>query len=497
MQFYLRIEGVNLGNFIYDVDDLSTVRGGSLLLLDAVQKAHDVLQGIGSKARPLSTGASAGLFRFDASDESAAIETRRTLELEIRNALPALTHATFVVDVMKAGRDDQFRCDSETILALNRWRQMRAPSVAVPAEGNDDGRVCELDLVRPATGEELLKGKTHRLSHSTAERRRYGTEQKREFYTRIVKAKNLPSGFVNDLDQLSAEESQGSLHHKIAVIYIDGNDFGRFRKTFDKPSRQEAWDKELRGKREELLRQLMKTLREESGKWTSRDWMFLERKVRGRESGAASEPEAVPKLRFETLLWGGDELMWVVPAWQAWRTLSFFFDHAQWRFHGEDLKHAASLVLCHHDAPIHRITKLAKDLCDLAKSAGKDQNRIAYQVLESFDHTGDDLEGFRAGRLPPDSDRHALVLPGDAMRLALGVMARFKGEFPKRKLHEIVALLLDGKTEAAVDLAEKTLAPLSRASEALAAMTPCFGISADVRHPERWLHLLDLWDYID
>lgn len=28
MKFYLRMEGVNLANFVYDTQDLSTIRGG-------------------------------------------------------------------------------------------------------------------------------------------------------------------------------------------------------------------------------------------------------------------------------------------------------------------------------------------------------------------------------------------------------------------------------------------------------------------------------------
>ena len=38
MQYYLRVEGVNLAHFVYDTQDLSTVRGGSLLLLRAVDE---------------------------------------------------------------------------------------------------------------------------------------------------------------------------------------------------------------------------------------------------------------------------------------------------------------------------------------------------------------------------------------------------------------------------------------------------------------------------
>jgi len=44
MTFYLRIEAVNLSHFINDTNDLSTTRGGSLLLLEAMDKVEDIIK---------------------------------------------------------------------------------------------------------------------------------------------------------------------------------------------------------------------------------------------------------------------------------------------------------------------------------------------------------------------------------------------------------------------------------------------------------------------
>jgi hypothetical protein len=110
---------------------------------------------------------------------------------------------------------------------------------------------------------------------------------------------------------------------------------------------EDRWDTTLRGKREDLLKGLLKALgreSKESADWTSRDWMFPKRKTPGRDPGAEAKPEIVSKLRFETLLWGGDELVWVVPAWQGWWTLDFFFRKARrWEYNNIPLKHAAGL----------------------------------------------------------------------------------------------------------------------------------------------------------
>ena len=43
--YYLRVEAVNLDNFVYDTNDISTISGGSFLLLDTVNRvelAHDL-----------------------------------------------------------------------------------------------------------------------------------------------------------------------------------------------------------------------------------------------------------------------------------------------------------------------------------------------------------------------------------------------------------------------------------------------------------------------
>ncbi len=61
-KYYLRIEGVNLSNFVYDTQDLSTIRGGGLILLDSIDKLKENFKGI---LDPISTGASSGLFEIN------------------------------------------------------------------------------------------------------------------------------------------------------------------------------------------------------------------------------------------------------------------------------------------------------------------------------------------------------------------------------------------------------------------------------------------------
>ncbi|MBW2739142.1 MAG: hypothetical protein JRE64_09920 [Deltaproteobacteria bacterium] len=92
--YYLRVEAVNLDNFVYDTNDISTIRGGSFLLLDTVNRlesAHD-LKGLLEK---VSTGASAGLFRIIGNDPD-------DVKKRVKDYLNKKTegHATFVVDTI-------------------------------------------------------------------------------------------------------------------------------------------------------------------------------------------------------------------------------------------------------------------------------------------------------------------------------------------------------------------------------------------------------------
>lgn len=104
--YYLRIEAVNLANFVYDTQDLSTIRGGSLLLRDAVARE------IPAALREFERGVGGGFcrsFRVDIEDAPSNGHGKKAIELrqEVSRWLtedPSLCHATFVVDVSKAPR---------------------------------------------------------------------------------------------------------------------------------------------------------------------------------------------------------------------------------------------------------------------------------------------------------------------------------------------------------------------------------------------------------
>jgi len=465
MEYYLRVEAVNLANFIYDTTDLSTVRGGGLLLLDAIKRIEKRFE----QLHAISTGASSGLFSFAATN----LEKAQTLQKEISDFLnheQELKHATFVIDTLPAS--NTFNEDKEKLLVLNRWQQIQSPTLVVAEndQQNPEYPLCAIDHVRPSANcDEKGHGKPI-VSESVFQRRNYGREQKQKFYEQQT---GLENKFTHDLTELTDDEddgkNQGNLNGKMAVIYLDGNSFSGLQRELDKEGLQD-FDKTIKEYRREFLHDLLFEITQTNDS----AWFY----------GS--------KIRLETLLWGGDELMLVVPAWQGCWTMNLFFEASkQWEFRGKSLTHAAGLVFCHHNAPIHRITGLAKQLGDLAKDKkdekgnkiGRRANYVAYQVLESFDHTCLDVEKFRQDSLGSSGLKaDELIIRGDQMGQLGKRMVKVKTVLAKGRVYKIIDAILRNKpTEELIENA------ISKAD---------LPDSPRLKKATFWLHIIELWDYI-
>lgn len=450
-KFLLRIEAVNFAPFVLDNSDLSTVRGGSLLLLDAAKWAGSQL---GKNVTTVSQGASTGLYEIEATDDCEARDLARNLSRRL-DEHPLYRHATFVTSLAKADEPEGVAhatvCESATAVA--RWRQMQQPTVMVrdaatdwhksigsggddamkPLDENaaidrdnraNDGReakriACAIDHLRPA--HQWIEGtgiEVKRVSASTAVRNANGRHQKRRFYECLFEElgieANTPSHFALEFSQIATVPNKlasfhgdiARLHGKFAVIYLDGNRFGKtMREHCTDVAKHQAWDEALRHSRAQFIAKLFDTIEKPSSNGQS-FWHFHGRSAH--------------RLQLETLLWGGDEIIWVVPAWQGWQFLCRFFQ--EWQFPPPEsendsflrnignLSHAAGVVFCNHKAPIHRTTDLVKSLGDAAKEVARDQNLVGYEVLESFDHTGQDFRAYRESRsllCPPPAQQPA------------------------------------------------------------------------------------------
>jgi hypothetical protein len=384
----LRIEAVNIRYCIDDTEDLSTRRAGGYMLLQAIRDIENKFVG---KLEPISTGASIGLFKI-----LPVVTDTKKLVTDVNDILvgsPLYKHATFMVDVIA---DNEFKDGVEKVIAANRWRQMQSLSFSAQwGNGNGGARVaCEFDDVRPSVNVTPNKdgsGKPLAVSASVKDRRDKGRMLRQKFYqTELgdMQPQSLDFSledqgklFTNHTEEMSefthADEPWKQLPHnlsgKMAIFYADGNKFGSIQKNCLDDEALKAWDNDLKEKRRILLDGLLKQA-SKNALWKTADG----------------------RIRLETLMWGGDELMFIVPAWVGLELAEFFFEHTNDWKHGEkELTHAVGLVFAHHNAPISRLQKLAKALADQGKNGSlKGKNSLTWITLESFDHAGSELDDY-------------------------------------------------------------------------------------------------------
>jgi hypothetical protein len=469
MDYYCAFEAMNLNNLFADCHDLSATRGGGLAVLkigDRVARELDTT--------PISSSASQGLIRVKG-ESAEAVETRVR---EILGGLDLLEHATVAVAACEAGEGDdgQFQRRIATLKTRMRWEQMRAPSVVYPTLSGK--RVCSFDRVRPATHDNPdPKDETRPyLSAFTYERRRFGRDQKRSLLERILNLSGKRLQIISDLNELSdaARESLGNAAGKIAVLRFDGNDFGKKAEACKTEGDLAAFSRARQEEQERFIRELVLS---DEGAWI--------------KDG---------KIRLEVLVYGGDEVTIVTPAWLGWKALRAFYSQ-----HFESgITYSAGVVFCHSNAPIHSIKKLASELTDQAKDRAKPRNHnekgdfAAYQVLESFDSIGRRLPEWMEERYPASAGGpNRAILGRDEICCIDKNMGHWRSAFSKRKLYELADAIRDNdRSWLDLDLAgvlKNLLESKGSAPEAvrdgIEKLYSAAGIMA-------FLHILELWDYV-
>jgi hypothetical protein len=361
---------------------------------------------------------------------------------------------------------ENYQADRDKLQTLNRWQQMQAPSLAICASGITS---CTIDKTRPAIKQQYLPDQQKEfVSESVYQRKTYGIKQKQAFY---YKRTNLKADYTQDINtlSLSTNSDKGILEGKIAFIYIDGNGFGNIQKNCNTPEQQKAFDIDTRQGRERLLANILEKIHDDQNWLTADD-----------------------RIRLETLLWGGDELIWVVPAWKGWWMINEFYKQARLHIKHDNkpLFHAAGLVFCHHNAPIHRIDTLARNLADQFAKQHRNKNLIAYQILESFDHAGTQIASFRQERIQHLGQPGQLLIDAEKITAIQHSISALKDDehFARRKIYQIVEAYRDENPVKATQY----IAKLSgKSSQPLSDLEDIFG--GDNVH---WLHLMDLWDYM-
>ncbi len=486
--FVLRLEGIDFATTVEDVQQLSAYRGGSLALLEAPRDVARHLRHQGVANRLLFRGASIGAFRIHV-DEAEADRIRKDVVAFLQcggRGRKRAPHAqmSYVVDIAKGGDLPALRRAE----ARNRARQLQrswplpafdARIAGVTRPGGDEADAGRnYDFIRPADTQFrpprdklLLPDRIpahhfRRINVSASFRARhdYGRYQRQAFYAfyggkvgRTLAREGLH--FTNHFEDIVADPPEvvpRSLRNKLAIFYADGNKFGaryRAETTLDGYSRLSA---RMRDLQQRLLESLLEWLK--AGALGSH-W----------RSFAVREPEGEPGkrnllgLRFETLLWGGDELAFVMPAWLGLPFLRRFLGatDAWTAADGAPLSHAVGLVFCHYKTPIRQARRLARTLADDAKVVyeKKPGNIVQIEVFESIapPEAEGGLARYRERLFPGagiDRLRDMLTLAGGEWGAAYRALLKLRaGDFPRSQIYRHLRM-----DDAAAALAFKTAA---------------------------------------
>ena len=522
---YLYLEVVNLGNVIDDTEDLSTRRAGGYMLLELV---HEVKKACAGKLEDISVGASAGLFKLKPGHRMA--DARAGVSQVLSDALYA--QATVLVADTETDQipHHTFKTAREGLLACVRLQQMqtlglitdfgpaRKPAIkSNRAQPRRPTEACEIDGVRPAV-EEMIYGKapeTRWQSQSVTLRRKDGIALRRRFYQRELARETdfqeplsiyVDQGrFTDHFDELTRFD-QGykeilppGLDHKMAVFYADGDGFGDIAAGCDEPCDLRQWDQAVQSARRNFLRKLIER---------------IETHPFGRLAGAVNDDGVTEpdRLRIETLMWGGDELLIVLPAWLALEAAQLFFEACpiEWPA-GQPRQHSAALVFAHHNAPIGPLKNLASSLADTAKVAKKKAakaaaaaltstqqgagqataadtasgaNSLSWMVLESFDHAGGDLDNYWRRRDLPNLWWPLMSLSDTRLATLCSCWPALADVLPRRAVHRIVHGLQDWDR---LDAQHHRLVNRAYANVHEAVSTPATGAAAT--WPTFWLAL--------
>jgi len=419
-----RAEGVNFSATVDDTNDLSTIRGGSLALL----RLHEAVEGalrrsnVGD-ARLVFSGASKCAFTF------AAEGTEEEVDARVRAAVvayqrdnpggagsPPFGQLTLVVDTVPL-EGEAVSVALKKAEARNHARQFRSWTLTgVPVGGAT--RADRFDGVRPATvSVRLPAGKLLTsadgpeevaLAPTVARRRAFGREARQAFYwNEIAEADTIlgPRGsgltFTDSVQDLVADSerlvtSKGlpeSLRGKIALVYADGNGFGAARAKVG----VEAFAATLKPLRDALLADMVR-------------WFAQGAKGDEREAFAVEDDPRLG-LRLETLLWGGDELLFAMPAWLAFAFVGRVFSATRTWNVGGPLTHAVGVAVAGAKTPIRQLRRVAKQVADAAKDAGlRHVNSVGFEIYESLAPPDLEIAGARERTYGPDK---GLAAPPD------------------------------------------------------------------------------------
>lgn len=336
---YLFIEGVNLTQAIFDTDDLSTVRGSSMILETLGCCAEANFDG----AALLEEGASRALLKF--SDDKAPTDDaiQRFLKSE------PWCHFTLTYGV---------GLDPEAAESKARHRQLRQWTVPVSAFASGHAPDA-LNQTYAASEKNSRHGVGIKVSQSVKIRREAGQELRPWLYQ--TKGLKPPKSF-EDIIVAANEQTRMVTDAKLAVVCADGIGGTILRKSFEEKFKDDP--DEGRIAFNTAMKNLRQRLAEALEKWLIEEGLFH------------IEESKFARPQFDVLIWGGDDMAFVMPAEYLMGFLKVFFETVDAKFDAETpdvfengFPHRVGCVVANYKTPIRQMRALAGHAEALVKTA--------------------------------------------------------------------------------------------------------------------------------
>ncbi len=480
----LWLEGIDFAEHLEDTTNLSVIRGASLALLEAAGAAMTFLNQRRGGYSLVFSGASLALFRGDVTADQAEqdgvalldwLSRQRPTPPERDERKPARPPFGYLRFTIGTAADDGTAHGPSLAQARARLGQINGrlprhpapfgqqacafseqrvadPKLPLRLRGDHADSYRDRDTDAPDRRAKSLEAATVPVSLSAQARWRYGREQRQNFYTsRDALRERVPAGcsFTDNLQDMvdlwqpkddtpgeHAETLRNTLKlsvlGKIAVFYADGNSFSDIRREMGgHPGALQRFSKKaddvVKAGVAAALGVVSAGAREPR---SSPLWQASLFHDRGGWNEAKSD-----QLRFETLLYGGDEICIVAPAWFGLAMAEAFFqalDGAAVELPGGEsrpLHFKGGLALVPVKMPIRSSFHLAKALADGAKR--KERSTLAIHAFEGIEPPANGLSRLREqlfGAFPGQADA---LLALDAARFGEGLRALARTKYER------------------------------------------------------------------
>ena len=442
---------------VFDVEQLSVIRGASLTCLYSPDRVEAVLAQATVKTKRIFAGGSHGAWVIEATeDEALALLTQVRAALskdDLEGTEATGAHSQIVYNSCMVPIDGDEMAAFRAAEAINKAAQLQNMSLPLPTF-DDRARIFGqderhgADRVRPAATplpytDDAGNKITASVSENYVKRFQFGRQQRDAFYERFTGKSLGDFQVASSMEDIVAgprpDGMPRSLGNKVALFFADGNRLGAHVNQCADLAAINRFSENLVALQKKLLEDIIAYF------------------VTGAEGEASAAFRSGKGYRLETLLFGGDELIFVVPSWLALDFARFFFDRvADWTSEAGPITFSGAMVICNHKTPIRQAKVVAEEMTARMKMMQPDgggrrldtRNLFQIEVFESLSLPETDFDTYRerlflneAGA-QDDGARNALeghlTIAGSDIDALFSSIAKLKQSLPRSQLYKLL-----------------------------------------------------------